>query len=308
MTFDVTLTSYKRPDLLKAAVLSCLNQGPLLRKIVIVDDGSKDGTGEMVHSLNDRRIVFFERAENGGIAAARRDAFALSDSDWTIKLDSDHELLPGAIQKMAELAQRVAGDVDILGGRYRWDTGTLSPVVVPTGVIDYRGRIEYASRPDSIGMDYLYAISRRVRCLVRYEPLRSSVPDALFQLDLARVGRAAFTGEILALEKSCSEHSWTRGNAQARWARRRQDARDGITAIKLIEKRHGAELRQWGRPMLSGILAAGTLFAVMTGRRALAVRWACQSVALSRTRLAFNSVVLSLLPLRLLARVYLWRG
>lgn len=307
-TFDITLTSYKRPGLLEAAIRSCLTQGPRLRKVIVVDDGSKDNTAEMVRAIGDERIIFYERERNGGIAAARRDAFALSEADWTIKLDSDHELLPGAIEGMAVLAEQAGSNVDILGARYRWDNGALSPILMPKEVIDYKGRIQYASRPDSIGLDYLYAISRRIRAIVHYEPLRTSFPDTLFQLDLAKNGNAAFTGKVLALEKSCTDHSWTRGTARDRWARRVQDSEDGVKCLKIIEDRHGAALQSCGKPILSNLLATGALFAALSGNRATALRWSLRGARLQLSRLSISSLAINVLPKHMLAIAYKLRG
>lgn len=306
--FDIALTSYKRPKLLAEAIRSCLNQGQLLRQVIVVDDASQDDTAEVVRALGDPRILFHQRAVNGGIAVARKDGFALSEADWTVKLDSDQELLPGALDRLDALSKRAGQAIDILGGRFRWDTGMLSPKVVPPGVVDYCGRIRYASRPESIGKDYVYAISRRLRETVRYEALRSFVPDTLFQLDLAKAGNAVFTGEVLGLEKSCTEHSWTRGSAAARWTRRVQDAADGILAVERALARHGDAMRQWGRPLLSQLLANGSFYSALMGRRAQARRWGSSAVALHPSGLSCSAFLASVAPKTLLAQAYQLRG
>lgn len=308
MTFDIAITSYKRPALAKAAVQSCLRQGPLLRNVIVVDDGSGDDTATILRALGDSRLIVHVRPVNGGIAAARRDAFALSDADWTVSLDSDHELMEGALERLAALAELSSVPVDILGARYRWDTGGVSPKQVPDGPVGYRERIEGASRPEGIGSDYLCAVSRRLRAMVKWEPLRSIFPDTLFQLDLAKAGTGLFTQEVLALQKSCTEHSWTRGKAAGRWARRSQDAPDGIKCLGIIEARHGEALRRWGRPMLSDLFATGTLFAVITDQRRLAWRWAGAGLALRRSKLSLSAMALALMPRAMLARAYQWRG
>jgi glycosyltransferase involved in cell wall biosynthesis len=309
MQFDVAITSFKRPTMLRDAVVSCLRQGPLLHKVIVVDDASGDNTAEVIRGLDDPRIVFFERAENGGIAAARRDAFALSEADWTISLDSDHELLPGAIAALARLLASSGEPVDILGARYRWDTGALSPISVPAGLIDYPQRIRWSSKNDSIGSDYLCVISRRVRETVRWEPLRAGLPDTLFQLDIAKRGNALFTPEVLALQKSDADHGWTRGSAEARWARRCQDAADAMKAFQLILRRHGDALRRWGKPKLASLYLGNAYFAVLCGRRASAWRWLFGGVLMGGpSTYAAGVAALSLLPARIAKQLYLLRG
>jgi len=55
--------------------------------------------------------------------------------------------------------------------------------------------------------DYLCAVSKRIRQTVRWESLRSGFfSDTLFQLDLAKTGKAIFTADILALEKTDGGH------------------------------------------------------------------------------------------------------
>jgi hypothetical protein len=295
--------------MVRDAVVSCLNQGPFLSKVIVVDDASKDNTAEVIRSLNDPRIVFAQRAENGGIAAARRDAFALSDADWTVSMDSDHEMLPGAIEKFASLLASAPEPVDILGARYQWDTGGVSPVNVPRGIVDYRERILLSTRKDNIGADYLCAISKRMREAVKWEPLRAGLPDTLFQLDIARIGNAVFTSEALALEKSCGDHGWTRGSAEQRWARRCQDAPDAVKALGLIRSRHESGLRRWGKPQLAGLYQQGAFCAALCGQRVQAWRWLLESIRLEGLSLhSIGVATLSMFPKTIAKRIYLLRG
>ena len=307
MTFDIAIPTYKRPFLSKQAVLSCLSQGALVKKVIVVDDGSGDETTDVINSIGDARILYYQRPTNGGMTAARRDAFALSDAEWTVSLDSDHELLEGALEKFEALARRGGSGVDILGGRYLWDTGAITPINIPTGIVGYRDRIELSSLPDNIGTDYLCAVSSRIRRRAIHEPFRSIIPEILIQLDLAKAGNALFTGDTLAFQKSATEESWTRGSPEARWARRRKDASDGATCLRLLLKRHRKSLGQWGRPLLSGLLAQGAFYALLSGQRRVALRWATQSLHYCFSRLSLSGFGISLLPLVLVHRLYLYR-
>ena len=79
--FSVALTAYNRPEHAVAAVKSCLAQGPLLTEVVVVDDASTDGTADAIARIEDARVRLLRRSRNGGIGAARRDAFAACTSD-----------------------------------------------------------------------------------------------------------------------------------------------------------------------------------------------------------------------------------
>jgi len=308
MLFDVAITSYRRPAMVNDAVVSCLNQGQLLNKVIVVDDASEDNTAKVIHSINDPRIVFLQRTENGGIAAARRDAFGLSDADWTVSLDSDHELLPGAIEGLAKLCESAPRAVDILGARYKWDTGGVTPVNVPEGIVGYRERIILSGQQDNIGTDYLCAVSKRLRQSVQWEPLRGSLPDSLFQLDAAKSGRAIFTPAILGLQKSDGAHGWTRGSAEQRWARRRQDAPDSVKALKLILIRHATALQDWGALNLANLYTKGAFYALLSGQRSQARKWLLDGLKVKASLALLGLTVCSALPQQALRRIYLLRG
>ncbi len=244
--FDVALTTYRRPDMAVAAIASCLSQGTRLRRVVVVDDASRDTTEERIRAFRDPRVLLHVRAENGGIGAARRDAMARCDAEWTVILDSDHELLPGALEVLAARIERAPPSVGIVGARYRWDTGGITPRVVPEGVLDYKGRIAWSAVPGSIGGDYVCCVSRRVREAVQWSPHRSGMADTLFQLDAARVADAMYLPDCLALQKSDGAEGNTRGKVSQLLARRELDAEGGLAVCEEILDRHGDALRDAG--------------------------------------------------------------
>jgi glycosyltransferase involved in cell wall biosynthesis len=290
--FDVAITTFRRPDMVVAAVRSCLRQGGQLNSVVVVDDASGDDTGKRIAALSDARIVFHERAANGGIGAARRDALALCSSEWTVMLDSDHELLPGALDRLASHITSLGPEVGIVGARYQWDTGLATPVRLPDQTIDYQGRIEWASLPDSIGTDYLCCISRNVRENVTWSTERSGAVDRLFHLDAARVAQASFLPDCLALQRSDGAFSHSRGDPQYLLACRLREATGAVAVCGQILRTHGEALRRWGLPQLAVTYKMGILSAALAGQRALALRWACAGLLSCGPRLIGLRVVL----------------
>ena len=277
-TFDVAITTYRRPDLVLAAVRSCLNQGEWLNRVIVVDDASDDDAGKKLLELKDDRIVFHQRKENGGIGAARRDSFELSDADWTIMLDSDHELLPNALSEFTALARQAGQEIGILGARFRWDNGSISPVNVPSKPINYAQRISWCSRPDGIGSDYLCCIARGVRDKVKWQTLRGGVVDTLFHLDIAKEAMALFSDKCLALQKSMAPASHTRGSAEDRLARRELDAWDTVKITDMILARHCNALKKYGLRFYGDILQTGAYYAFLSGQRGKSIKWLAVSI------------------------------
>jgi glycosyltransferase involved in cell wall biosynthesis len=288
-SFDIAITTYKRPDLALAATRSCLAQNArLLRRVIVVDDASKDDTASRLAALGDARVVVYERPTNGGIGAARFDALSRSEADWTVSIDSDHELLPGALDVFARLASAAGPNVGILGARYHWDTGRVTPRNIPPGVIDYRERILWTCRPESLGTDYVSCVSRAVREKVAWSSRRSVLTDSLYQLDAVRVSNAVFAPECVAYQKSNAAEGNTRGSARHRLRRRRLDAADGVELTRAILERHGDALWRWGRPWLRDVLRLGAVFALLLGRRRLSIEWALMSLKADPTALGLG--------------------
>jgi glycosyltransferase involved in cell wall biosynthesis len=274
-SFDVVITTYRRPEYVLAAVRSCLGQGPHLDRVIVVDDASGDDTKLRLAGLGDPRVLYHLRTENGGMSMARHTGLALSSADWTIHLDDDWELLPGAIESFTELACRAPDNTAMLGSRMVWDTGKVSPSAVPTEPIDYDGQIRWRARADGLGADNVCAVSRLARGRENWPPVRFGWYCAtLFYLDVARHGLTLYTDQVLALQKSCMIHSDSRGESVSRLARRTLDASGGITVADELIMRHYPGLLRGGRCLLSGVLTKRSMSHLLLGDRRSACVWA----------------------------------
>ena len=74
-------------------------------EVIVVYDGSKDKTGEIVKNYKDDRIIYFEQ-ENKGVSAARNKGIELSRGDWRVFCDVDDEILPGYVKSIQEETQK----------------------------------------------------------------------------------------------------------------------------------------------------------------------------------------------------------
>ena len=92
MTFTVVIPTYNRLPLLMEALESVRRQTHLVDEIIVVDDGSTDGTWDALQAWpGSVRCI---RQENAGPAAARNRGMREAKSDWIALLDSDDLWLP----------------------------------------------------------------------------------------------------------------------------------------------------------------------------------------------------------------------
>lgn len=98
--FTVVLNTYNRADVLPRAVASVLAQSEHDFELVVVDDGSTDGTAEVVAGFDDARVRYIRR-DNGGLAAARNTGIAEARGTYVTFLDDDDEATPRWLDRFA---------------------------------------------------------------------------------------------------------------------------------------------------------------------------------------------------------------
>src|ERR1700744_3910857 len=102
--------TYNRASYVGRAIDSIVEQSVQPDEIIIVDDGSTDGTSSLLRSRYGDRIQSIQQP-NEGVSSARRRGIQASSCDWIAFLDSDDEWLPGRLEAMAQAARQLDGDV-----------------------------------------------------------------------------------------------------------------------------------------------------------------------------------------------------
>ena len=94
MKVSVVIPVYNVKAYLERCVMSVVGQTFTDLEVVMVDDGSTDGSGELADSLarRDARIRVVHQA-NGGLSAARNKGLAEARGEYVVFLDSDDEWL-----------------------------------------------------------------------------------------------------------------------------------------------------------------------------------------------------------------------
>lgn len=112
LKFSVCIPAYNSESFLEECVESVLNQTYTNFEIIIVNDGSKDKTGDIAEALKqkDTRVKVIHQ-ENKGLFHTRISAISASKGKYIISLDADDQLEPYALSVLSEFGD---GSVDII--------------------------------------------------------------------------------------------------------------------------------------------------------------------------------------------------
>lgn len=95
------LPTYNRVEFLSTAIQSVLTQTFQNIELIVVDDGSEDGTAKLLRTVTDPRLKPL-RQHNSGRSVARNRGVAASTGEYLAFLDDDDEFLPTKLQKQAD--------------------------------------------------------------------------------------------------------------------------------------------------------------------------------------------------------------
>lgn len=92
---SVVIPSYNYRQWLGTAIESVIGQSYPHREIIVVDDGSTDGTDELCRQYEEVRYI---RVERVGLSAARNIGVQMSKGEFLVFLDADDLLYPNALE------------------------------------------------------------------------------------------------------------------------------------------------------------------------------------------------------------------
>jgi hypothetical protein len=132
---SVVISSFNYERFVGEAIRSALEQVGAETEVIVVDDGSTDGSREVIEGFGALIEAIFK--ENRGQASALNTGFERSSGEAVIFLDSDDLLLPGAASAVARaLADRSAAkahwSMPVLDGQGR-RTGRIQDPVLAEG-------------------------------------------------------------------------------------------------------------------------------------------------------------------------------
>jgi glycosyltransferase involved in cell wall biosynthesis len=116
---SVVVPCYNESQTIKDLLARVL-ESPWVQEVVVVDDGSTDGTLGQLAEVSDARVRVLQQPHNQGKGAALRRGFAEATAEYVIIQDADLEYDPTEYPTMLEYL--VAGKADVVfGSRFMSD-------------------------------------------------------------------------------------------------------------------------------------------------------------------------------------------
>lgn len=171
MRFSVIIPLYNKAPYVAKAIESVLAQSFTDYELVIMDDGSQDGSFEVaLQCIDGHPNCHIYRQTNKGVSVARNNAVALSQGEYLCFLDADDWWDPAFLEEMSQLIEEFP-DAGIYGTNY-------------TIVNETRHKTRVASVGVDSGFEKGYINYCQVYAKTMYMPLTSitvSIPRAIFE-------------------------------------------------------------------------------------------------------------------------------
>ncbi len=119
MLVSILIPCYNAERWIAQCIESALAQTWRDKEVIVVDDGSTDGSLAIIRSFGDR--IRWETGPNRGGNVARNRLLELSFGEWIQYLDADDYLLPDKVEKHADFLSSHPG-VDVVFSRYIQET------------------------------------------------------------------------------------------------------------------------------------------------------------------------------------------
>jgi glycosyltransferase involved in cell wall biosynthesis len=277
-TFSIVITTYNRARIVCRCIDACLAQAFADFEIVVVDDGSGDETlAVLAERYDDPRLRVVAHESNRGINPSRHTGASNARGEWVVVIDSDDELVPGALARLRELIEGLPPGVRVLRSRQVHDDGHLTPGFVPDGPYGYEGRIRWAEAEG--GNDAARCLARAVFADTPYIDGRRGAMETLFELNLAERETSLCAEDVTTKVHADAPDSWLRAAAAADVIPRlRREAPDMLWMAETTLERHGEALQRFGPRQYVTVLRIGATQAFLLGKRRPGARYAFQAL------------------------------
>lgn len=272
--FSIVIPLFNREHQIARSIDSCLNQDFASFEIVVVDDGSTDASAKVVSRYTDSRLTLIRHEANRGVSPARNTGIAVATGEWLVFLDSDDELVPGALSIMYARSLELGDDVSRMQFMGRRDSGELSPdPPLQNERWDYTAYVKMMEITYGRRQDWTPVARRSTFEHVRFNDNRSF--EGLYHLDFHRRFVGWAFPDVVALYHQDAENQLTKSDPRRTIA----GAHDQAVSTEILLKRHGDALRMHAPRIYAELLAGMATLGFLSGNRLLGMKRARAALA-----------------------------
>jgi glycosyltransferase involved in cell wall biosynthesis len=135
---SVIVPLYNKAETVEETINRALSQTFTDLEIIVVDDGSTDGSAALVAGISDPRLTLILQ-DNGGVSAARNRGIMAAQTDWITLLDADDHWDPDHLERHWQAIQMTDADVEVAFSNVRLESRPGQPIIaddVPAGPIE----------------------------------------------------------------------------------------------------------------------------------------------------------------------------
>nr|WP_240544889.1 glycosyltransferase family 2 protein [Ectothiorhodospira shaposhnikovii] len=208
------INTFNRKELLEDAIMSVFKQTSSVCKLIVIDDGSSDGTSEVVAQIakNAPIPVEYHRYEQSGLYPSRNRGLEAVEDGYIAFLDDDDAWVEIHIERLTELARSFSQAV-FLGGLISRPESNIPIMPAPHLMDDYHpvpGFYEVYQRTRSRELEHIFFVGHLSAALIdavaarRVGGFDSSMKlrgDVLMVWELSRVGDIVLDKRVHAWAK-----------------------------------------------------------------------------------------------------------
>ncbi|CAH0529066.1 glycosyltransferase family 2 protein [Vibrio hippocampi] len=220
---SIVMPVYNRDKYVATAIESILAQTFHDYELIVVDDGSTDGSAEIIRGyLDDERIRYVYQENSGSPSLARNSGIALTQGEWVAFLDSDDVWSEDKLAQQIALVnqcEELASPLDLVVGDYS---------------IFSKGKQEQASFFSRFKVWKLLDLEQASHHDAGYSFQRESFLSALYQRGFAMT-QAALVRRRLLIEVGCFNSSYIYAEDTDLWLTVAERGRVGVVNTPVFE-------------------------------------------------------------------------
>jgi glycosyltransferase involved in cell wall biosynthesis len=270
--FSVVIPTHNRVAALQHAIDDVLAQTFPDLEVIVVDDGSTDGTAAILSTISDARLRFLVR-EQGGPSRARNAGAAAARGAWLTFLDDDDRVADDWLSVFEEHSADPAVGLVCCGSALVEEDGTSLGTSLPKELGPMYGNVTAWFTAGA------FAVARPVfNAAGGYDPLMTFGENFELGMRIGSVCRSR--GLRIETDNRCPVR-WTRRPGQRPTRAQASDLYGG--AVRLLEKHPGPMAadreERWSTLSIAGVNAA------RLGRNREAQRWLARAARVRPTRM-----------------------